>query len=84
MLEQFEDNRIELSDWDRAIAEAERQFALQPTMDELEDPGTSEARRREIYRILGAVLVVVSIPVVAVVAAKKISEILKRRKSQNT
>lgn len=85
MLEQFEDHeQVEMSVWDRAIKEAERQFDLQKEMDALEDPNTPESRKKEIYRILGAVLVAVSIPVLAIVAAKKISQILKERKSKVT
>lgn len=76
-----EEPREEPGAWDKAIAEAQRQFALQESMDALENPSTTETQKKEIYRKLGAVLVIVSLPVLAIVAAKKISEILKRRKT---
>ncbi len=86
MTEHFEEegiHQVKQSDWDRAIKEAERLFALQPTIDELESPYTSWDRKQEIYRLIGAVLFVVSIPVVAVVAARKISQILRKRNEQS-
>lgn len=72
--------REEPGAWDKAIAEAQRQFALQESMDSLENPSTTETQKKEIYRKLGAVLLVISLPVLAIVAAKRISEILKRKR----